>query len=258
MKIWIKIIVCLLSYFFSEVCQAYNEKEIDRQGTKLANIQIISEVYPPYQFIAENGEVQGLSADKVQAIFNHANIDYTIEFYPWTRAYKLTLAQPDTFIFSLLKTKLREPLFQWVIPLCTIEFSFYRLKKRTDIKLLSIADAKNYLIASQKEQASAEYLIDQGFEPGKNLTISYNNDNFIQMLVYGRVDLIVLSSPYVESLISQNSPYINEIEAIFPINHLRNNLYLASNLNTSPVIIEKLRTAYDELALQFEPDCHNE
>lgn len=258
MKIWIKIILCLLTYLFSDVCQAYNKKLVNNQEVELASVQIISEIYPPYQFIDKNGELQGWSADKVQALFKQANIDYHIDFYPWTRAYSLAQTKPDTFIFSLLKTKLREPLFQWVMPLCTIEFSFYRLKKRSDIKLSSLKDAKGYLIAAQQGQASAEYLLALGFEAGKNLTISYNNDTFIQMLVYGRVDLIVLSSPYVESLIATKSPYIDEIEAILPIDHLRNRMYLASSLNTSPALIEKLRKAYAQLTPLFEPMCQDE
>jgi len=258
MKIWMKIIVCLWTYFFSELSQAYNVQPTNNKNIDVKSVQIISEIYPPYQYIDKQGELQGWSAEKVKAIFNKASIDYHIDFYPWTRAYNLAQTQPDTFIFSLLKTKIREPLFQWVVPLCTIEFSFYRLKKRTDIKLSSMKDAKQYLIAAQQGQASAEYLLTLGFEPGKNLTMSYNNDTFIQMLVYGRVELIVLASSYVESLIAQNSPYINEIEAIFPIHYLKNNMYLASSLNTSSIFIERLRKANEELTSELDHSCDKE
>jgi len=258
MKISTQIIVCFFTYFFCEVCQAYTEKLINNEKVELTSIQIVSEIYPPYQFVDKSGEARGWSADKVRAIFKQANINYHIDFYPWTRAYSLAQTQPEIFIFSLLKTKLREPLFHWVVPLCEIDFSFYRLKKRADIKLSSLEDAKQYLIATQQGQASSEYLLTLGFEPGKNLTISYRNSNFIQGLIHGRVDLIVLSSAYVASLRANKSPYIDQIEAILPIDYLRNSTYLASSLDTSPALIAALRKAYDEITTQFAPACNDE
>lgn len=258
MKILIKVMMYFLAYIFlSECCHADDEKQIKKIEINSAKVKIVSEVYPPYQFIDKNGELHGWSADKVKSIFRHADVTYNINVYPWTRAYQLALIQPNTFIYSLLRTEIRESLFQWVLPLCPIEFSFYRLKKRTDIEVNSINDAKNYLIAAQKGQASAEYLLDLGFEPGKNLTVSYNNDNFIQLLAHERVDLIVLSSGYVQSKKLTDSLYINEIEAIFPIDYLGNSLYLASSLNTSSALIEKIRNAYSEISDQFAPTCHD-
>ena len=234
---------------------AYGEKAIINKETKLPVVNLLSEIYPPYQVMNENGELSGLSADKVKSLFTHAGVTHKVDVYPWARAYQLALTQPNTLIYSLLRTEIREDSFHWIAPLCTIEFSFYRAKIRPDIQINSMKDAKNYRIASQKGQASTEYLINLGFEEASNLSISYNNDNFIQMLVHGRVDLIVLSSPFVKSLISTNAPNINEIEAIYPIEYLRKNLYLAANLNTSPAIINKLQNAYKELTPQFDSVC---
>jgi polar amino acid transport system substrate-binding protein len=213
----------------------------------LPKIQVVSEIYPPYQVKNDNGELQGWAADKVKSIFSESSIDYNVKVYPWARAYQLALTEPNVFIFSLLRTQERENLFRWVAPLCSINFSFYRLKTRPDIQVTSLAEAKKYLIASQKGQASTEYLLRLGFEPEKNLSISYNNDNFIQMLAYGRIELIALSSTYFQSLVDIGSPYVDRIEPIFPIKYLTRNLYLASSLNTSPELIKRLNEAYKVL-----------
>lgn len=257
MKALIKILTCLLLVVIIENCHAYNEKLINSLEADRIKVQVISEVYPPYQIIDEKGELIGWSADKVKLIFTQANIDYSVDIYPWVRAYQLALTQSNTFIFSLLRTEERELSFQWVAKLCSIEFSFYRLKGRSDIELQSISDAKKYLIAAQKGQASTEYLLSLGFETGNNLSISYNNDNFVQMLIHDRVELIVLSLPYFQSLVLNNSPYVKEIEAIFSIDYLRKDLYLAGSLKTSPVLVDKLRRAYLELIPQLDPVCHD-
>jgi polar amino acid transport system substrate-binding protein len=245
----------ILLVFISMDSYAYNENEAKTSEKEQPVIQVVSEIYPPYQVINEIGELEGLSADKVKLLFHRSYINYQVKIYPWARGYQLALTQPNIFIFSLLRTQERESLFRWVAPLCSIEFSFYRSKSRPDIQLNSVAEAKNYLIGAQKGQASAEYLLRLGFKAEKNLSISYNNDNFIQMLAFDRVELIVLSSTYFASLIAKNSPYADKIEPVFPINYLTRNLYLASSLNTSTDLINRLEKAYDELAPQFDHNC---
>jgi len=257
MKLIREITVGFIFILINGSCLAYADKLKDKKETKLPIVNLLSEVYPPYQVMNENGELSGWSADKVKALFIHADIDHHVEVYPWVRAYQLALTQPNTLIYSLLRTDIREDSFHWVAPLCTIEFSFYRAKSRADIQINSMKDAKHYRIAAQKGQASTEYLLNLGFKDKVNLSISYKNDNFIQMLVQGRVELIVLSSPFVKSLISINSANINEIEAIYPIEYLRENLYLAASLNTSPIIIKKLQQAYQELPPEFDDVCHD-
>ena len=245
----------LIFFVFTNDCIAGND-EIKIVEQKPLHIQVVSEIYSPYQVKNEKGELKGWAADKVKAIFQKASIDYNVKLYPWVRAYKIALTEPNVFIFSLLRIDEREHLFEWVAPLCSIEFSLYRLKNRPDIKFKSLIEAKKYLIAAQVGQASTEYLLGQGFEPEKNLSISYNNDNFIQMLAFGRVDLIVLSSTHFQSLIENNSPYANKLEPVFPMNYLTRNLYLASSLNTSPDLINRLSNAFTALSPQFDKTCN--
>jgi len=63
--------------------------------------------------------------------------------------------------------------------------------------------------------------------------------------------------PYFQSLVLNNSPYVKEIEAIFSIDYLRKDLYLAGSLKTSPVLVDKLRRSYLELIPQLDPVCHD-
>jgi len=256
MTLFMKRTLLILFVFTNDSIAGNDETKIVEQ--KSTHIQVVSEIYPPYQVMNDKGELQGWAADKVKAIFQKSSIDYNVKLYPWVRAYKIALTEPNVFIFSLLRIDEREDLFQWVVPLCSIEFSLYRLKSRQDIKFKSLIEAKKYLIAAQVGQASTEYLLGQGFEPEKHLSISYNNDNFIQMLAFGRVDLIVLSSTHFQSLIDNNSPYADKLEPVFPMNYLTRDLYLASSLNTSPDLIKRLSNAYTALSSQFDKTCNEQ
>lgn len=247
--------IILISYYSIANEQASKNENKNESETKLHKIVVLSEIYPPYQIMSKEGELSGMSADKVKALFLQAKLDYHVEIYPWARAYQIALTHPNILIFSLLRTPLREDLFQWVVPLCALNFSFYRKKSRPDIIVNSMKDAKQYLIAAQNGQASFQYLLHIGFEEGKNLSTSYNNDNFIQMMFYDRVELIVLSHSFVNSLILRNEPHINEIEAIYNIEYLQKNLYLAASLNTSKVVINKLQKAHRQLLSSFNDVC---
>jgi polar amino acid transport system substrate-binding protein len=257
MKKIVKNIVCSIFILLCGSSLAYGDKTLASEKAELPKLTVLTEVYPPYQIVSKDGKVYGWSADKVKTLLAQAQIDYTLDILPWIRAYKSALLKPNTLLYSLLRTDSRENSFHWVAPLCSIDFSLYRLKSRTDIEVNTIVDAKKYQIAAQKGQASTEYLLSLGFDDKRELSVSYNNDNFIQMLVHDRVELIVLSTAHVQSLILTSSPHINEIEAIFPIKYLRKNLYLAASLSTSPVILKKLQKAYDELLPQFDSACHD-
>jgi len=255
MKISIINIFYTICILLSVGCFAHEKKPLTNEQIKLPKLIVLSEVYPPYQVVSKEGELYGWSTDKVKALMKQARIDHKIDILPWARAYQLALINKNTLIYSLLRTDSREDLFHWIAPLCTVDFSLYRLKSNTYIEVHSMRDAKKYLIAAQKGQASTEYLLSMGFEDEKNLSVSYHNDNFIQMLVHGRVELIVLSTSYVQSLKSKNVPNINEIEAIYAIEYLRKSLYLAASLNTSPIMLKKLQKAYDDLLPQFNSAC---
>jgi polar amino acid transport system substrate-binding protein len=253
----VKIIVLCFFVFVlcSYVCLADAKKKKMTTEGGLENVKIVTEIYPPYQFIDDNRGLRGWATERVELLFSQANIDHKIHVYPWARTYKLALTQPNVFIYSLLRTEQRESLFHWIAPLCKVKFSFYRLKKRKDIQVHSFADAKKYLTAVQKEQASSEYLLSLGFKDKENLLISYNNGSFLRMLVHERVDLIVLSAPYIRSLQLKQDLDIKKIEPIFVLDDLSSVLYLASSLDTSQILQDKLRQAYTVLEEKFSPKC---
>ena len=164
MSVLFKKVLFIFFVFINNSIYASDRNQTDTIKDIRPIIQVVSEIYPPYQVKNDNGELQGWAADKVRSIFSESSIDYNVKIYPWVRAYKLALTEPNVFIFSLLRTQEREHLFRWIAPLCSVNFSFYRLKTRPDIQVTSLAEAKKYLIAAQKGQASTEYLLRLGFE----------------------------------------------------------------------------------------------
>ena len=83
----------------------------------------------------------------MKSILKHSGIKkFEIQWYPWARAYRIAQNEKNTAIFSILRSKEREELFDWACKLFEINIWVYRLKKREDIKIDKIEDLKDYKI----------------------------------------------------------------------------------------------------------------
>ncbi len=97
------------------------------QARASKELQIFTEDSPPSTYL-ENGKLAGLSAEIVQEILNRLNLADTIKMVPWARGYNLALNEPGVLLFSTTRLPQREELFQWVGPLYTQTWGFYKHK----------------------------------------------------------------------------------------------------------------------------------
>ena len=161
------------------------------QETKPAarRLRIYTEDSPPSTYM-EDGRLIGLSAEIVQEIMNRLNVEATIEMVPWARGYNLALSEPNLVLFSTTRLPQRENLFQWVGPLYTQTWGFYK-SKQSPLKIASIQDAQKVArIGTYRKDAKRQYLDGLGF---KNLVSTNRNINNILHLVRGNIDLWVSS-----------------------------------------------------------------
>lgn len=78
---------------------------------KAEPLHFVSEDLPPYHFKDENGQPKGALVDIVKALAKEARVNYTIELYPFSRAFYLLKNKPNVLMFSLLKSPSREEQF---------------------------------------------------------------------------------------------------------------------------------------------------
>ena len=122
------------------------------------NITLVTENYPPFQIKESGKPPQGFAIELVEAMKKYAGINEKIEVYPWARAYNMALIKPNTFIFSLARTKEREDLFKWIGDYFMATTAIYALKSRTDIVITSLEDAKNIQQVPQEVMQVRYYL----------------------------------------------------------------------------------------------------
>src|SRR4030043_1819203 len=93
-----------------------------------SGLRIITEVYPPYNFVDKNNNVTGQSTEIVQAILEKNGTQAAIEVMPLSEGLALAQKGPKVVLYSLNRTPQRENLFKWVGPIGNYEEAFYAKK----------------------------------------------------------------------------------------------------------------------------------
>lgn len=204
------------------------------------SITVVTEQFNPYQTTNPDGSVGGVHTQRVQQILDKAGIEYQIELMPWARAYKTAHDQPNVLIYSLLRTDERMTEFQWLVPLCPLQVSFYRATNRTDIHAASIDDATQYVVGVEQGQANYQYLKHNGFRDGTTLQVVGHNHQLTEMLHKGRIDLMLVSDVYVQQLPEAER---SRLQRLFVVHDLEKMLYLATAATTDPALVEQIQKA---------------
>ena len=155
------------------------------------SLKVVTEHWPP--FINDTEPVSGSVTDKVRQILDYAGLNYQISLYPWARSYHLVMTRPNVLIYSIFRTKAREPYFHWFCPVNEgVTVSLYKLKGNSrDIG--SLPAVRNALIGVMRHDHNHSYLLRQGFTEGVNLDISADEQTNLRKLFNGRVDAVGLA-----------------------------------------------------------------
>lgn len=165
------------------------------------NLRVVSEHFPPLQiWQKEQNTLRGMAVDVMNELLFLTKYKTTIEILPWARAYELARTQPNTLIFTIIRTEEREQYFKWVGSITPVGFNYiWTLKTRGDIKITSWQDANQYHAVAQRNGAQSIRLKNHGFLENKNLYLTTYYGQGIQMVLNGRADFF-LGSDFLAGL----------------------------------------------------------
>lgn len=213
-------------------------------------LHFYSEHFPPYNF-EQDGVAKGINSEIILRMCQLANVRCAVSFYPWLRAVENAQKDANGGLFSIVKTKKRAPLFQWVGPIASSHSYFYKLKQRSDIQVRSLDDAKGYGVAVANGDIYQELLLEQGFERGKNLLDFPTKSAPMEMFLKGKVDLVIGSDVVMPAWLAPHKASMNDVEQLLELRDLGNN-YLALNSKVNPQILTRLQLALDKLKTSGE------
>lgn len=217
-----------------------------------SEIRILTEEFPPYDFTGDGGEVEGISTEVVREVLAKLAMEVEIEVFPWARAYRLASRNPNTMLFSVVRTQEREALFHWVGVVCEVRSYLFRLKSRTDIAAGKLSDLKEYSIGVVRGWAGQKYLQRNGFTRLQEVAVSGLN---IRKLLSGRVDLI---EDYEANLVYRMKRLgldPNVVEKVYFNADISGPLYAVFSKDTADDVIERFRDAFSAVHLSGRYDA---
>lgn len=159
-----KLICCVLAALCCGVVHCQSLPAANNSPSHSGKLILVTEEYPPFNMSEpSSGALQGISVDKVTELMRRAKQAFSMNLYPWTRAYQMGLQMEETCVFSTTRTPEREALFHWIGPLVRNNWTvFARADDKRNPK--SIEEIRPYLIGGYQSDAVGEHLKQQGFE----------------------------------------------------------------------------------------------
>lgn len=212
----------------------------------LENIQIMTEEYPPYNYLGDNGMVTGIAVDTLVAAYKQAGITLNleqIEIKPWPRAYRQLQASNQHMLFSMTRTPSRERLFKWVGPISKTKITLIA-KKSSHIKILTAQDLKGYIIGGILDDIGVQLVRDLiNFDA--NILTTPHAKSLARMLDLNRIDLWAYEENTAKYFFERNNLNADLYESVYTLSEAE--LFFAFGLKTEDKIIERLQRALDEI-----------
>jgi polar amino acid transport system substrate-binding protein len=243
MKVWLTILLTVAMFLVA--CNVPGTAPPVDSG-----LRIITEVYPPYNFVDKNNNVTGQSTELVEAILEKTGTQANIEVMPLSEGLALAQNGPKVVIYSLDRTPQRESLFKWVGPIGNYEQAFYA-KKGSTLALNKLEDAKNVKkIGVYKGDAGAQFLASQGFT---NLDESLTDAEALKKLADGTVQLWLGNKKGLAITAGQAGVNPSDL-VMLPTVVIRADLYIAFSKDIPDSTVRAWQSALDTLKQERDID----
>ena len=203
-------------------------------------ITVVTEILPPWQ-TADGPDVGGIATEVVAAALRAADVESSIRAYPWARAYRIALDNPNVLIYSMIRTPERDPLFKWVGVIGSVREYFYKMADRQDIRLSSLDSASKYLSVIPRDDYRHQFLVGKGFKVGRSIHLVNRQEQALRMLYAGRADLVLDDELTLAYELRQLKLDPDKIEAAIYIPEMSVDFEMAFNRQTPDSLVQKVR-----------------
>lgn len=235
-KLLISIIVLILPF---DVYANNHHDNID-------HYRIITEDYPPYNFINDKNELTGFSVEiwgLVSKELKSKHKTKNIEILSWAKGYDLALKNSNVMLFTMSRTNEREHLFKWVGPVISSKISLMGRKDR-NFKLDSLKDINKYKIGAVRSDVGEAFLLSNNVSK-KNITSVLHMDQNIKKLLTGRIDFIAADEDVFKAMLQEKGEDYSEYKVVYNLTDVE--LYYVFNKNASDKLVDQVQFALDNV-----------
>ncbi len=202
-------------------------------------ITIYTEENPPQNYLDGTGALAGSAVEIAGAMMNLTGRQELITYCSWNAAYDQVLLAPNSMVFSTVLTTPREPLFQWVGPICKRGSCFY-VRSNSSTEINSIEEAKQLAkIAVPTGWAAYNEMISLGFT---NLVTFTTPQEVFTKLMQNEVDVVVLNDISIDYLANELGYKAGDVRNELLLSNSMS--YFAFNQETKPACMQEWQQAY--------------
>ena len=202
------------------------------------HLTYMTEEYWPMNY-SRDGRLTGLSVELLKRMWREMGVsEQPIRLFPWPRAYDMGHVDPRTVLFSMYRTKGRNPDFKWVGPIVRGKTEVFTLRSR-HLDARSLGQLGGWRLAAVRDVASANILRDAGLR----YTGSGSPDTAIKMLTRDRVDAVAMDAMQFHHFAARLGCPTSEFKPIMTL--CTDPLYFAFSLDTPDALIRRFQKALD-------------
>ncbi len=212
-------------------------------------IKVVTEEFPPYNYVGKNGVIEGQSTEVVKAVFERVGYPFKPQLYPWARSLNTAKKEPNTLIYSIGRNADRESSFKWVGIIAPANSVLYALAERTDIQLNNIEDAKPFTVTTIRDDIRHQYLKNNGFIHKQNLQLVNKYEQGLKMLLAGRTDLWA-ANEFTAMYLLKKKGFRGDsgVRTVLKLTEVSaEGYYMAFSADTSDEVVDKFRKALLEI-----------
>lgn len=205
------------------------------------SLTIYTENWPPLNY-ANDGKIEGMAVEIVQALQARLGNKNPIALVPWARGYRAVQEEPNVLLFSIGRSPEREKLMYLLGPIAVSSTVLYTRQGNAE-RLLALGEELYKLpVGAYRSSIFADTAKKKGFihiDQAPTPQIS------AKMLLAKRFDLWVESSLSVASILKETGHTADEVEKVMVLDSLE--LYLAFSPRTSNSTVKAWASALRRL-----------
>jgi len=150
-------------------------------------LRLLTEEKVPLNYLdAETRTIKGIGHDIVVEMMQLAEVQHSVSLMPWKRAYRETLMNPGTCLYSMNRTPAREELFEWVGPLFESRWAFFR-RPGSSLLVKSLDDLQGLVVVGKESDASVVSL--RQARPDLRIVTTQTEPMAVKLLFRQRADI---------------------------------------------------------------------
>ncbi|NWK78993.1 ABC transporter substrate-binding protein [Aquitalea sp. LB_tupeE] len=225
------------------VCTVLLLNSLAQPAVAEARLLVVTENESWLNTVDGQGSLVGASTRKVKDILARAGLKADFQVLPWARAYRIASTRPNTLIYSIARTSIRENQFVWLSQIAYMQRVFYRLHGETSVAPQNLEQVKNCCkVCVGNRDVQEEFLVKAGFQENSQYITTNSQQECPRLLQSGAAQLLIADPDQLRSQLIRLKLPEQQFDAVFTLPQ-GDPLYLAANPASDPQLLQAISEA---------------